>query len=66
MLGEALILGYIGIELARRPGLRKKAWKAAKKLPGASMYLFEKGISATSTYLIDAWSDFSKNRKKGA
>ena len=66
MLAEALILGYAGIELARNPALRKKAWKAAKKLPGASMYLFEKGISATSTYLINAWTDVQKNNKKEA
>ena len=65
MLGEVLLLGYFGVELVRRPSLRKKAWKVAKKLPSVSMYLFEKGVSATSSYFINAWSDVCK-QKNGA
>ena len=65
MLGEIFLLGYVGFEIARRPGLRKKALKIAKKLPGASMYVFEKAVSTTSTYLINAWPDMKKLAKGG-
>ena len=65
MLMEILILTYAGIELVRKPSLRKKAWKVAKKLPAVSAYLFEKGVSATSSYLIHSWADVCQ-QKKGA
>ena len=59
------MLGYAGFEIYRHPKLRKKALKVAKKLPGTGMYLFEKGVSATSTYLINAWSDVKKLNNEG-
>ena len=65
MLGELLLIGTLGFEIARRPVLRKKAAKVAKKLPGVSMCVFEKAVSATSTYLINAWPDMKKLSKGG-
>lgn len=65
MLGELIFIGFLGFEIARRPGLRKKAAKIAKKLPGASIYVFEKAVSGASTYLINAWPDMKKLAKEG-
>jgi hypothetical protein len=64
---EMMVLGIIGFEVERRPKLKKKVMRVLKKIPGYSVSSFEKAVSGTAGYLINAWPDFSgmvKGEKK--